>query len=204
MWGTETRGPSAMRVLLIYCHPRQDSFCAALRDAARGALERLGHEVETRDLYAEGFRPAMSAEEHAAHLDFPRNVAGVEEHVAGLQAAQALVLVYPTWWYGMPAMLKGGFDRVWTEGVAFRLGAGAIQPMLLNIRRIAVVTTYGSPWWLLRVIGHPDRKLIRRGIARLCAPGCRVDWVHLTSMDQRSSEECEAFLRRVGAHFGDW
>ena len=52
-----------MHVLLVYCHPRADSFCAALRDAAIGGLETAGHTVEIRDLYAEDFVPALSAEE---------------------------------------------------------------------------------------------------------------------------------------------
>ena len=55
-----------MRVLLAYCHPREDSFCAALRDTAVSTLEAARHTVEVRDLYAEGFAPALSAEEREA------------------------------------------------------------------------------------------------------------------------------------------
>jgi putative NADPH-quinone reductase len=193
-----------MRVLMIHCHPRPDSFSHALREAARVALEAAGHAVELRDLYAEGFVPAMSATERGTYHEVPGNLAGIEDHVASLRHAEALVLVYPTWWYGMPAMLKGWFDRVWAPGVAFHLGEGAIEPLLTNIRRIAVVTTYGSPNWLLWYIGRIDRKLIRRGIARLCARRCRVEWLALTRMDQRRPPECATFLARVGAHFARW
>ena len=117
-----------MRILIVYAHPRADSLAAALRDATKSALEARGHEVELRDLYAEGFQPAMSAEERGRHHDVPRNLDGIEDHVASLQRAEALVLVHPTWWYGMPAMLKGWFDRIWVPGVAFRLGDGPIEP----------------------------------------------------------------------------
>ncbi|MBU8541276.1 NAD(P)H-dependent oxidoreductase [Falsiroseomonas tokyonensis] len=193
-----------MRVLMIYCHPRPDSFAAALRDAARRALEAKGHEVELRDLYAEGFDPALSAEERGRYHSVTDNLAGVEDHVASLQRADALLLVHPTWWYGMPAMLKGWFDRVWAPGVAFRLGDGAITPLLTNIKRIGVITTYGSPRWLLWYIGHPDRKLVNRGIRRLCAPRCRTDWYTLTRMDHRSRDECAAFLARVEREMARW
>lgn len=193
-----------MHVLMIYCHPREDSLCAALRDAARQALEGAGHTVEVRDLYAEGFRPALSAEERGAYHDVPDNLTGIEDHVASLRRAEALLLVHPTWWYGMPAMLKGWFDRVWAPGVAFRLGAGAIEPLLTNIRRIGVVTTYGSPTWLLWYIGRIDRKLIGRGIRRLCAKDCRVEWVTLTRMDGRTRGECEAFVERVRDRLRKW
>jgi NAD(P)H dehydrogenase (quinone) len=193
-----------MRVLLVYCHPRADSFCAALRDAVCEALAARGHAVEVVDLYAAGFSPALSAEERAAYHTEGANLAGVEAHVARLRAAEALVLVYPTWWYGMPAMLKGWFDRVWLPGVAFRLGEGAIEPLLTGIRRIAVVTTYGSPRWLLWYLGWPDRRLLGRGLRRLCARGCRLEWLFLTRMDQRQPGELAAFRDRVAGHFAGW
>lgn len=193
-----------MRVLLVYCHPRADSFCAVLRETVREALAARGHDVELLDLYAEGFLPALSADERARYHTEGDNLAGVEPHVARLRAAEALVLVYPTWWYGMPAMLKGWFDRVWLPGVAFRLGDGAIEPMLTNIRRIAVVTTYGSPRWLLWYLGWPDRRLLGRGLRRLCARGCRLDWLSLTRMDQRQRGELAAFRDRVAGHFARW
>jgi NAD(P)H dehydrogenase (quinone) len=193
-----------MKVLLVYCHPRPDSYCASLRDAALAALRGRGHEVTLRDLYAEDFRPALSAEERGRYEDAEPCLEGLEAEVAALRDAEALVLVHPTWWYGMPAMLKGWFDRVWAPGVAFSLGGGAIRPLLRNIRRIAVVTTYGSPRWLLWFIGHPDRKVVGRGVRRLCARGCRLDWLALTDMDRRRQAERAAFLARVGAHFGRW
>lgn len=193
-----------MQVLLVYCHPREDSFCASLRDAVREALIARGHAVELVDLYAEGFAPALSAEERGRYHDEALNLDGVAQHVASLRAAEALVLVYPTWWYGMPAMLKGWLDRVWLPGVAFRLGEGAIEPLLTTIRRIAVVTTYGSPWWLLWYIGRPDRKLVGRALRRLCARGCRLDWLSLTRMDQREPPELASFRARVVAHFSRW
>ncbi len=193
-----------MRVLLIHCHPRAESFSAALRDTARQALEAAGHEVECRDLYAEGFSPALSDAEHRDYLDPASNAPDVADDVASLQRAEALLLVYPTWWYGLPAMLKGWFDRIWAPGIAFKLGDGAIEPLLTNITRIGVVTTYGSPLWLLWVIGWPDKKLINRGFRRLCARGCRVEWLMLTRMDQRTAPERAAFLVKVKARLSRW
>ena len=75
---------------------------------------------------------------------------------------------------------------------------------LANIKRIGVVTTYGSPLWLLWVIGWPDKKLINRGLRRLCARGCRVEWLMLTRMDQRGAPERAAFLAKVKARLSRW
>jgi NAD(P)H dehydrogenase (quinone) len=194
-----------MRVLVIYCHPRPDSFGAALRDAVTDALTASGHAVELRDLYAEEFDPVLSAEQRDAYFDEARNLVGIEDHVAALRRTEGLVLVYPTWWFGMPAMLKGWFDRVWLPGVAFRLGGPkALRPLLIDIRWIGVVTTYGSPWWLLWWVGWPDRRVVRRGLRPLCAPGCRIQWIGLTRMDVDSPARRRRFLTRVKRRLSEW
>ncbi len=193
-----------MRVLLVHCHPRTDSLSAALADASQAILEAAGHVVERRDLYAENFPPAVTAEAHRRYMDFSANQQGVEADVAQLQRAEALLLVYPTWWYGMPALLKGWFDRVWVPGVTLVVSKGAIQPRLTNIRRIGVVTSYGSPLWLLLWLGWPDRRVIGGGIRRLCARGCKLDWLYLTRMNFRSPDECAGFIARVKARLSGW
>lgn len=193
-----------MRILMIYCHPRADSFSAALRDVALAALHASGHEVELRDLYAEGFNPVLSAGERGVYNDAAANQRGIEHEIAQLQRAEALLLVYPTWWYGMPAMLKGWFDRVWVPGVTFTFSEGAIQPALGNIRRMGVVTTYGSPLWLLWFLLWPDRRVMGGGIRRLCAKGCKLDWLYLTCMDTRGQADRTRFLARVKARLSAW
>jgi NAD(P)H dehydrogenase (quinone) len=194
-----------MQVLVIYCHPQSNSFSAALRDAVLAGLTAAGHTLDVRDLYAECFDPVLSAAQRGAYFDSGSNVLGLEDHVAALRRAEGLVLVYPTWWFGMPALLKGWFDRVWVPGVAFRLGGPrALGALLTNVRRIGVVTTYGSPWWLLWWVGWPDRRVVRRGVRPLCARGCRINWLILTQMDVDRPERRERFLVKVRRHFSGW
>ena len=194
-----------MRVLVIYAHPLADSFAAALHQRALAALRRGGHEVDDCDLYALGFDPVLSAAERATYNTPTPDLSGVESHIARLRAAEALVLCFPTWWYGMPAILKGYFDRVWAQGVAFRLpeGGGAILPALSNIRKVWVVTTYGAPWWLIRlVLRDPVRRVILGGLARLCAKGVRIRFLALYNIDAASHAKCAGFLARVERAFG--
>ena len=96
-----------MHVLLVYCHPRADSFCSVLRDTAISALRAASHTLEVRDLYAEGFTPAMSADERDRYYGDAPDIKGIEEHISALRNAHTLLLIYPTWWFGLPAMLKG-------------------------------------------------------------------------------------------------
>ena len=139
-----------MRVHVIYAHPLAGSFAAALHARIVAALRRSGHQVDDCDLYGEGFNPVLTAAERRSYNTQSPDLAAVAPYVARLQAAEALVLCFPTWWYGMPAILKGWFDRVWARGVAFELppGGGAITPALVNIKKFAVITTYGV--WMRR------------------------------------------------------
>jgi NAD(P)H dehydrogenase (quinone) len=194
-----------MYVLLVYCHPRADSFCSSLRDAAASALRAANHIVDVRDLYAEGFVPAMSADERGRYYGTSPNLDGIEQHIAALRGADALLLIYPTWWFGMPATLKGWFDRVWVPGVAFRLRqAGGLEPLLMKVRRIGIVTTYGSPRWLLWFIGWPDRRVVHNGLRSLCARKCRLDWIAMTSMDTCTAKQRKRFVAKVNRRLSRW
>ena len=190
-----------MKFLLVYAHPRTDSYCHALKETAAAALRKNGHTVDVLDLYAEGFRAEMSAEERLAYHTPVANLAGIEDHVARLKAADALVFVYPTWWYGQPAILKGWFDRVWAPGVVFDINGGVITPLLTNVRAIHVVSTMGAPWWFAWLMGHPGRMFLRLGVKRMCAAGCRFTWRAHDLMDSSTPESRAAFLARVARDF---
>ena len=189
-----------MHVLVIYCHPVTKSFAAAAHTTVLEALAAAGHEVTDVDLYAEGFDPVMSRQDRLDYLNTARNIRPVRKYDDQLAWAEAVVLVYPAWWYGMPAMLKGYFDRVWLPGVAFDVTpeGKVLTDRLRRIRRIVVVTTYGASWWMVRVaIGDPARKLISRAVRGLCKRECRVDWYVHYKMDSAKPRSLQPFLERV-------
>ena len=190
-----------MRVLVIYCHPVAESFAAAAHQTVLRALDESGHDVTDVDLYAENFDPVMSRQERLDYLNTARNERLVKRYDDQLLDAEALVLVYPAWWYGMPAMLKGYFDRVWLPGVAFDVtpGGKVKTERLQRIRRIVVVTTYGSSWWMVRLgLGDPARK-IGRAVRALCARDCRVTWCVHYNMDRATPPQLQRFLRKIHA-----
>jgi NAD(P)H dehydrogenase (quinone) len=194
-----------MHVLLVYAHPNPNSFCAALRDSAIAALQSANHTVDLRDLYAEGFIPTMGEAQRVHYYGSSPDLRDVEAHIAALRRADALLLIYPTWWFGMPAMLKGWFDRVWIPDVAFRLRpTGGLEPLLTHIRRIGVVTTYGSPRWLLWFIRWPDRRIVHYGFRSLCARRCRLEWIAMNGMDSCTAPQRSRFMNRVARRLSRW
>ncbi len=190
-----------MRLLLVFCHPDPQSYGAALRSVAAEALREAGHELREIDLYAEGFDPVLGLEEKRSYLgQTEKNIAGVASHVAALRWAEGWVVVYPTWIYGAPAMLKGWLERVWLPGVSFTVSRsrhGTIGGALGNIRLFVGITTSGSPWWWLRLIGDPGRSLFMRGLKPLYARGCRMRWLQLHGMNHTTPADRERFLQRV-------
>ncbi len=194
-----------MRVQVVYAHPSPDSFAAAIHATAIGALKASGHEIDDLDLYGESFQAVMTRTEREAYTDTSANRGGVEGYVERLQAADALVLCFPTWWYGMPAMLKGWFDRVWLPGVAFHNppDGGAIRPGLTNIRKLVVVTTYNSPWWFMRLyMRDPGRAVLMRGFTRLLSPGVRTAYLAHYDMLRSTPASRARFLERVARKVG--
>ncbi|MEM6460368.1 MAG: NAD(P)H-dependent oxidoreductase [Pseudomonadota bacterium] len=188
-----------MNILVVYCHPVEDSFCAAVRDTVLTALGEAGHETRLLDLYAIGFDPVMGREERRHYNEQTGGTHPFPEHVDHLKWAQGIVFVYPTWWYGLPAVLKGWLDRVWTPEISFRIDkdSGGITPLMTHIHALGVVTTCGaSRWWSL-VVGHPGLRTLTRGMRALFAKRCRkVVMIHYL-MDVSTQASRSSFLERV-------
>lgn len=189
-----------MRALVVYCHPSPASFTAAVRDRVIGHLEAAGAEIRVTDLYARGFQPLLTRAEWEGYLDSPANCAPVAEDVADIRWCDTLIFVYPTWWYGLPAMLKGWLDRVLLPDVAFLMPDAqnrTIRPGLQHITRLGVFTTCGASWWLTTLVGAPGRRTLLRGVRFLCAPRCRTAFAAHYLMDSSTPESRARHLARV-------
>jgi len=189
-------------VLVVSCHPRPDSFTAHLVSRATSGLERAGHDVEHLDLYAIDFTTAMSRDEREAyHGDEPVIDPQVAEHIEAVRRAEAIVFVYPTWWAGVPAKLKGWFERVLVPGVGFRFDerSGKIRPNLTHIRRLVGISTYGSPRWYVRLVNDVGRRTITRTVRVACGWRTRTEWHGLYAIDSSDDAARAAFADRVEA-----
>lgn len=123
----------------------------------------------------------------------------LQTYADDLRWAQALVLVYPTWWSGQPAMLKGWIDRVWVAGVAWELpeGANVLRPLLTNVRRIVVVTTHGSAKYLNALEGESGKRTVTRSMRVMCNKRVRTTWCAMYAVDRSTEAKRIAFLDRV-------
>ena len=188
-----------MKILVLYAHPVETSFNAALHRRIVERLTAAGHSVDDCDLYAENFDPRLTRAERLAYHD-PRSAAeSVGPYVARVLAADALVLCFPVWNFGYPATLKGFFDRVFLPGVSFRLVDGKVQPSLHNIRKVAAVTTYGGSRFRAFLMGDPPRKLVNRVLRATVRPLAPVSYLAHYSMNLSTEESRKKFLAKVAA-----
>jgi NAD(P)H dehydrogenase (quinone) len=187
-----------VKTLVVHCHPNPESLTAAARDRIVAALTARGDEVRVTDLYAVGFHPVLSASERQRHLE-PGPDPSVADHARDLQWCEHLVLVYPTWWSGQPAMLKGWIDRVWVRDVAFDLPSESsrVHARLRNVRRITVVTTHGSSKFVNAVEGEAGKRMVTRTLRAVCHPLARTRWIAMYGVDTASDAKRRAFLDRV-------
>jgi putative NADPH-quinone reductase len=189
-----------MRVLYLYCHPLADSYHAGIRAAALSSLRAAGHEVDLCDLYAEGFEPILTEAMRRDYHDTSLNQRGLEAHIERLRRAEALVVQFPTWCFGMPAMLKGWFDRMILPGVAFDLSNPAkVAPMLGHIRAVHGIVTYGRPRYVAFYMGDPPRKAVTRYIPWFTGRRARVRYHALYHLNVATAEQRAAFIARVAA-----
>lgn len=188
-----------MHILLVYSHPCEESYGAALRDRAIASLESAGHSVDLLDLYAEGFDPVLDAEERRGYHTPGENEKPVAGHLARLRKAEGLIFVYPTWWYGPPAMLKGWIDRVFVPHATFKMPEPGkpISRVMTHIRVVGAISTLGSPLWWWWLMGMPGRRMLLTGISVLCSPKVRTFWLGLHRMDSTTPEQRTRFLDKV-------
>jgi NAD(P)H dehydrogenase (quinone) len=148
-----------MNVLIVYAHPEPTSFCGAMKDVAAAALRESGHEVVISDLHAENFDPRAGRHDFVSIADAERFHYQTEQlHAAAsggfapdlareqerFSRADLVVMIFPLWWGGPPAILKGWIDRTLACGVAYVDGARFATGLHKSKRGLLGVSTGGT------------------------------------------------------------
>lgn len=196
-----------MKCLVVIAHPLPASLCQTLAEVTINSLRAAGHEVTVENLYDEGFSPELTVAERLSYYHPPFDSSAVAEQIERLLAAEALVLVFPTWWFGFPAILKGWFDRVWAPGVAYDHASdlGPIRPRLHNLRRALAITSLGSPWWVDRLLmWQPVKRILKTALLGTCAPACRFEMLALYQAENLASAQLQGFSRRLERALARW
>ena len=184
------------RALVLYAHPCDDSFASALHNTVVETLTQRGWDVDDCDLYKEGFDPVLSDAGRRGYHDEPDNIEPVKNYVERLRAADALILCFPVWNFGYPAILKGFFDRVFLPGVSFKLVDGKVRPNLTQIKKLAAVTTYGGTRMRATLAGDPPRMVVKRAVWHVTRP-TKMRYLALYDMNRATDAKRAAYIAKV-------
>lgn len=144
-----------MDVLIIYAHPNPKSFNHAIKESIIRTLSSLKKSFEVVDLYSINFNPILTGQE--LYNIFVNNKVSedVRQQQELVSSSKIIILVHPIWWSGMPAILKGYIDRVFTYGFAYKEIDGEITG-LLSDKRVLIINTFGADEGELNHFGIKD------------------------------------------------
>lgn len=132
-----------MRCLVVYAHLNPFSFNHAINEEVVRLLKAMGHEVKVSDLYEMDFKPVLKPEDFNL-MSSGTVAADVKVEQEKITWAERLILVYPIWWTGFPAILKGYIDRVFSYGFAYAIDEkGWVRP--LKGRKALLISTHDQP-----------------------------------------------------------
>ncbi|MGE5558844.1 MAG: NAD(P)H-dependent oxidoreductase [Bacillota bacterium] len=194
-----------MHCLIIYAHPDVRSFVAAMRDAFLEGLGRQGHTYQSVDLYREGFNPALSLTELYTResREIPSDIAAYQDKI---HKADLIVLAFPTWWQGPPAIMKGFLDRVLTPGFAFEMN-GKLHKGLLRGKAVIVLNSYETPRFIVKAVnGDRAFRMLKRDVFRFCGirKVFRLSAYSLSAAAVQYREKILDKVREFGTDIGAW
>ncbi|MDD5362541.1 MAG: NAD(P)H-dependent oxidoreductase [Ignavibacteria bacterium] len=156
-----------MNVLIIYAHPDNGSFNHAILERIKNGLVSVRCNYEIIDLYKDNFNPVLVFNSKIKRSDAVND--DVILHYQNLvKKADHLIFIYPVWWYGLPAILKGFFDRVFVSGFAYT-NKGGLPQGLLKGKSAWAVYTIDSPSWFVRFFRNSmEWFVIKNAILKYC------------------------------------
>ena len=183
-----------MNTTIVYAHPWSGSF----NQAVLKAVQTRFPQATTIDLYRDGFDPVMREAELALFSKGQSLDPLVKEYQALLLRTERLIFVFPIWWYGMPALLKGFFDKVMLKKFAYIEGqTGLLVGQLTHINEAVLLTTSQSPNWYLRFFsGNPIGRTIAKRVFKDIGIK-KVKWLNAGKIATNKSKRRARFIEKI-------
>ncbi|HEY4537793.1 MAG TPA: NAD(P)H-dependent oxidoreductase [Erysipelothrix sp.] len=167
-----------MNTLIVYTHPWEGSFNHHVLETSKHVLETKGHQVDVIDLHADGFDPIYHSHELKLFSQGKYLDPLAEDYARRLKNADNVVFIFPIWWYGPPAILKGFFDKVFLNGHTYQQNDKGEMKGILNIKKaVAITTAHIEKIPLTEFLGNPIETLYLDGIMKLCGAQS-TQWLH--------------------------
>ena len=187
-----------MKIVIVYNHPYEKSFCHALLTKTKEDALKSGHEVDIIDLNSDGFNPVMRSEDLLGFIKNNPADSLVIEYINRIKQADYLVFIFPIYWELMPAMMKGFFDKVICPGSFFnykKSGFGMYN-LMSNLKKVTIITTMNTPKLIYRFIyGNALKYALIKGTFKKIGIK-NVDWISFNMVKFSSKEKREKWLNK--------
>lgn len=189
-----------MKVVIVFNHPYEGSYCNAILDSVTRGLILADHDVDIINLDKDGFNPVMTSKDLKAFRDKQPVDPKVLEYKDRLEQAEHIIFIFPIWWELMPALMKGFIDKVIFPGVAYDYVNGSntrMKPLLTKVKGVTVITTMNTPRILYRIIfGNTIQKALMRGTFWKLGYKNRK-WISFNMVKQVSDEKRKLWLDKI-------
>lgn len=183
-----------MKILILLGHPNHQSFCGSLADAYQKGAEDAGHQVRRINIGDLDFDSNLH-EGYGVIQELEPDLVNAQESITW---SEHVVIIYPTWWVSMPAVLKGFFDRAFLPGYAFKYRDDSPWwDQLLKGRSARIVTTMDAPkfyYWL--VYFNAGQRQLKYGILRFCGFS-PVRSASICGVKDMKREKLESWIKRL-------
>ena len=184
-----------MNTLIVYTHPWDGSFNHHVLETTIETYQNKGHEVDVIDLHKDNFDPIYHSEELKLFASGQYKDKLAEDYSNRLKKADNVVFIFPIWWYGPPAMLKGFFDKVFLNGHTYQQNDKGEMLGILNIQQaVALTTAHIEKDPLSQFLGNPIETLYLDGIMKLCGAK-ETKWLHCGNVHLEDSRT--AFIEDI-------
>lgn len=198
-----------MRTLIVYNHPREGSFCSAIREAVENGLKTGKHEYKVIDLDRDGFDPVMREKDLKAFVTAGRiGEDGLEEvdplvlrYMKMMRWAEQIVMIFPIWWMTTPAMTKGFIDKVIFPGIVYKMEGGKLVSKLSSLKQVTIITTMNTPSEVYQdVFGNSlEGSLVKGTFNQIGIHDIR--WISLNMVKQSGDEKRWVWLDEIETEF---
>ncbi|UZR98531.1 NAD(P)H-dependent oxidoreductase [Chondrinema litorale] len=193
-----------MKVVIVFNHPYQKSYCNAILEAATRGLQVGNHEIDLIHLDNDGFNPVMTADDLKAFRDKKPVDPQVIDYKSRIEQADYLIFIFPIWWELMPAMTKGFIDKVIFPGVAYdytNANNTRMKPLWTKLKGITLITTMNTPSLLYSLIfGNAIKKAMILGTFWKIGFKNRK-WISLNQVKMASHEKRTKWLNSIEDKF---
>lgn len=180
------------KIYLLLGHTDEHTLSGAIADRYEAAAKAAGHEVRRQNIGEMHFDPIL----HEGYKAIQELEPDLEDFRENVRWADHIVLVYPTWWSSMPALLKGLFDRAWLPHFAFQYADhGLTWKKLLNGRTGRVITSANSTPWMLWLMYGPPTVVPEQCLLRFA--GIRAKSTMFGPSERASERKKQAWFNKV-------